>query len=196
MELAELENMMKAYDRKLSENVRLVREVAKNLLANKSEKRLNKEKIRALYNMSGPLIFFLIIKFFDFKFYFTTNFYIGLGIFVLIYSFWYILSVKHYILLRKIDFTEPVLSIKKKITELEKFRLKMNRIRNIFTPVIIVASSLMFIPMTTLFSTNFLMPMILMVAVFVGSIYYTQFTTRERYKALNKGIEELESLEK
>lgn len=194
MELTELETLLKICDKKITENVHLNREVVKNLLTNKIEKLFYKEKMRAIYYVLSPFILGLIIIIADLQFKLTTNFYIGLSLFVPIYSFFYILDVKYYLSLRRIDFTTPVLSTKKRMTELERTKVKMNRMRNISAPVIILGALLIFLP-KVIFTTEFTVMLILIGIVFTASVFYTRHSIRKRYEALNKKIEELESLE-
>lgn len=194
MELTELETLLKICDKKITKNVHLNREVVKNLLTNKIEKLFYKEKMRAIYYVLSPFILGLIIIIADLQFKLTTNFYIGLSLFVPIYSFFYILDVKYYLSLRRIDFTTPVLSTKKRMTELERTKVKMNRMRNISAPVIILGALLIFLP-KVIFTTEFTVMLILIGIVFTASVFYTRHSIRKRYEALNKKIEELESLE-
>ncbi len=195
MELTELENILRRCDEAITENVRLNRNTVKILLTNKAEMRLNKERIRALFYIVSPFVLCLIIMLTDIQFNFTTTFYIGLGLFVPIYSFLYIWDVRYGILLCKINFTDPVLSIKKRFAELEKTKLRMNRIRYMVMPIIIVAILCMVLPKAS-FTTEFIIMLLLIGGVFVGSMYYTKYSIRERFHAINKEIEELESLEK
>lgn len=194
MELAQLELILKKYDEKIAENVRLNRNAVKILLTNKSEMRLNREKMRALFYVLSPFILGLIIIITDMQFNLTANFYIGLSLFVPIYSFLYVLDVRCWLLMCKIKFADPVLSIRKRFAELEKAQLKTNRVRYMLMPVIILAALLMILPKAT-FTPEFIVMLVLIGAVFVGAMYYTRYSIRERFKILNKEIEELESLE-
>jgi hypothetical protein len=100
-------------------------------------------------------------------------------------------------LIRGIDFTMPVLSIKKVIAELEKFKIKTTKIRYLLMPLAMVGFLLMIIHKIT-FSFDFfsILPLLLIVLVFFSSLYVTfKYSIYERYKKLNKEIQEIEQLE-
>jgi len=195
MELTELKNILAVCDKKISESVHINRKALKILLTDSSKKRINKEKARALLYVLSPFILCGIIAISDIQFHYNINFYIGVSLFVTIYSALYLFDVKYYISLCRIDFSEPVLFIKKQIKELERLKIKMNRIRYICMPVAIFSILLILLPEVA-FTSEFIIMLILIGMVFVGSLYYTRHSIQKRYNALNKEIEELESLEK
>jgi len=120
MELNEIQNMWAQYDKKLAENTRLNKEILKRMLLAKPEKRLQWMRIKAGYRMLTPLLLLIPLLWVDFDFQFTINFFIGLGMFMAVCVYTYIGDVKCFLLIRKINSSEAVLSIKKKIAELEK----------------------------------------------------------------------------
>jgi ABC-type multidrug transport system fused ATPase/permease subunit len=92
----------------------------------------------------------------------------------------------------------PVLSLKKEIAQLEKYKIKKTHIRYMLMPFAI-AGFLMMIMHNMNFSLNFLsmLPLFLMVLVFLSSMYITfKYSIYERFKRLNKDIDEIERLEK
>jgi hypothetical protein len=101
-------------------------------------------------------------------------------------------------LLRAIDFSKPVLSIKKVIAELEKYKIKTTRLRYLLMPFGIIGFLLMIIPKIT-FSFNLvsLMPLLLLIIVFILSMYFTfKYSIYEQFSKLNKEIDDIEQLEK
>ncbi|MEG1037925.1 MAG: hypothetical protein RSE22_06160, partial [Mucinivorans sp.] len=97
MELIELESILKIYDKKVAENTRLNREVLKKILTHTTEKHFNKEKLRAAYYVLSPVLLVIIIKLMDIRFNFTTNFYVGVSLFVTFYLLLYVFFVTYYI---------------------------------------------------------------------------------------------------
>ena len=61
MELAELQNMWKQYDNKLSETTRLNKEILKRMLQAKPEKMLNLIRIKAAFNLILPLVLISLV---------------------------------------------------------------------------------------------------------------------------------------
>jgi hypothetical protein len=129
MELDELKNIWVQYDKKITDNTRLNKEILKRMLISKPEKRLNWFKIKAGYNLFIPIILVLLMMFMDVKFNLTIYFYSGLSLFTASFVITYIWNVRYFLLIRKIDFSDAILSIKKGIAELEKYKIKTSRIK-------------------------------------------------------------------
>jgi ABC-type multidrug transport system fused ATPase/permease subunit len=92
----------------------------------------------------------------------------------------------------------PVLTLKKEIAQLEKYKIKKTRIRYMLMPFAIAGFLLMIIHSMN-FSPNFvsIIPLLLIVLVFLSSMYITfKYSIYERFKKLNLEIEEIENLEK
>ena len=90
MELVELQNIWQEYDKKLSENTHLNKEILRLLLLSKPQKRLNWIKIKAGLSIFSPILFVTLLLVLDVQFSLTINFYIGLGLFLPIYAITYI----------------------------------------------------------------------------------------------------------
>ena len=198
MEISELQNIWKEYDKKISENTRLNKEILRLMLLSKPQKRLNWIKIKAGLKILSPILFVVILLFLDVQFSLTINFYIGLGLFLPVYAITYIWDIRYFKLIRAIDFSMPVLSIKKVIAELEKYKIKTTRLRYLLMPFGIIGFLLMIIHKIT-FSFNLvsLMPLLLIIIVFILSMYFTfKYSIYERFRKLNKEISDIEQLEK
>ena len=198
MELSELQNIWQDYDKKISQNTRLNKEILRLMLISKPRRRLNWIKIRAVYSILSPLIFVIALLVLNVQFYISISFYIGLALFLPVYTITYIWDIKYFILVRKIDFSMPVLTLKKDITQLEKYKIKKTRIRYMLMPFAIAGFLLMIIHSMN-FSLNFvsIIPLLLIILVFLSSMYITfKYSIYERFKKLNKDIDEIERLEK
>jgi len=198
MELIELQNIWQEYDKKLSENTRLNKEILRLMLLSKPQKRLNWIKIKAGLNIFSPILFVMILLVLDVQFSLTINFYIGLGIFLPVYAITYIWDIRYFKLIRAIDFSMSVLSIKKVVAELEKYKIKTTRLRYLLMPFAMIGFLLMIIHKIT-FSFNLvsIIPLLLIILVFISSMYFTfKYSIYERFSKLNKEIDDIEQLEK
>jgi hypothetical protein len=198
MELTELQNIWQEYDKKISENTRLNKEILRLILLEKPQRRLNWIKIKAGLWIFSPVLFVSLILILNVQFNISTRFFIGLGLFLPVYIITYIWDIRYFKLIRGIDFAMPVLSIKKVITELEKYKIKTTKIRYLLMPLAMAGFLLMIIHKIT-FSFDFfsILPLVLIVLVFVSSMYFTfKYSIYERFKKLNKDIDEIEQLER
>ena len=168
------------------------------MLLSKPQKRLNWIKIKAGLNIFSPILFVMLLLVLDVQFSLTINFYIGLGLFLPVYAITYIWDIRYFKLIRAIDFSMPVLSIKKVIAELEKYKIKTTRFRYLLMPFAMIGFLLMIIHKIT-FSFNLvsIIPLLLIILVFISSMYFTfKYSIYERFRKLNKEIDDLEQLEK
>ena len=198
MELVELQNIWQEYDKRLSENTRLNREILKLMLISKPKRKLNWIKIKAGLSIFSPILFVTLILVLNVQFSLSTNFYIGLGLFLPVYLITYAWDIRYFNLIRNVDFSMSVLSIKKTIAELEKYKIKTTRIRYLLMPVAMTGFILMIIKKINV-NLNFVsfVPLILIVLVFISSMYFTfKFSIYERFRKLNKDIDEIEHLGK
>jgi cation transport ATPase len=198
MELLQLENIWKEYNKKLAQNTSINKEILKRMLISKPEKRLSWIKIKAGFNTLSPVIFFTLILILDVQFHFQTNFYIGLALFLPVYLITYLWDIKYFKLVRKINFTMPVLSIKKTIAELEKYKIKTTRIKYLLMPVAMIGFFLMIIQKITFrFDVFSILPLLLIIIVFLLSLYFTfKYSIYDLFKKLNSEIDEILMLEK
>jgi hypothetical protein len=198
MELTELQNIWQEYDKKISENTRLNKEILRLILLSRPRKRLDWIKIKAELNIFSPILFLMLVLVLDVQFNSTINFYIGLGIFLPVYAITYIWDIRYFKLIRAIDFSMPVLSIKKVIAELEKYKIKTTRLRYLLMPFAMIGFLLMIIHKITFnFNLVSIIPLLLIIIVFISSLYFTfKYSIYERFRKLNKEIDDLEQLEK
>ena len=197
MELTELQNIWQEYDKKISENTRLNKEILRHILLEKPQRRLNWIKIKAGLWIFSPVLFIFFILILKVQFNISARFYVGLGLFLPVYIINYIWDIRYYKLIRETDFTMPVLSIKKLFAELEKYKIKTTKIRYLLMPVAMVGFLLMIIHKITFrFDFISILPLLLIVLVFFSSMYFTfKYSIYERFRKLNNDIKEIEQLE-
>jgi len=195
MELIELQNIWQQYDKKISENMTLNKEILRRMLQSKPEKRISWIKLKAGFNLILPIVIILVIMIPHIAFRYEINFYIGIllfGSFAFITYYW---AIRYYLLINKVDFNNPITLIKKDIKQVEKYKIKVTKFSYIFAPFGLTGVFLM--ANMPILSKHSLLPISLIIIVFLFSIYITfKFSIFERFAKINKEIEEIEKLEK
>lgn len=195
MELIELQNIWQQYDKKLSENTRLNKEILMKMLKSKPEKRVTWIKIRAAFNLILPIALILGILVPRVEFRNETGFYLGVSLFGLFFLLTYYWAIRYYLLINKIDFANSITEIRKDIKETEKYKIKMTKFGYIFLPLAMIGIFL--IAEIPILSKGSFLPISLIILVFITSIYYTfKYSISARYKKLSMEIDEIEQLEK
>jgi hypothetical protein len=194
MELSELQNLWTKQDETLRENIRLNREILRLLLQRKPEKRIRWIKIHSIYELILPLILLpIVIPQMEFRN--DTSFYIGALLFGSFCTITYIWTVNYFLKVMKIDFSSPIIALKKQIAALEKSKLRTTRLGYVFAPVVMVGIFLLggfHIYKVTFYS---MLPLFLIVIVFSISVYVTfKYSIFERFRKLNREISDLEKL--
>jgi hypothetical protein len=194
MELIELQNIWQQYDKKISENMTLNKEILRRMLQSKPEKRITWIKLKAGFNLILPIVIISVMMVPNVVFRNEISFYTGIllfGSFALITYYW---AIRYYLLINKVDFKNPVTLIKKDIKQVEKYKIKVTKFSYIFAPFGLTGVFLMAnIP---ILSKHSLLPISLIILVFLFSIYITfKFSIFERFAKINKEIEEIEKLE-
>jgi hypothetical protein len=195
MELTELQNIWQQYDKKLSENTRLNKGILKMMLKSKPEKRVTWIKLKAAFNLILPIVLILGILVPRVEFRNETSFYIGFllfGPFALLTYYW---AIRYYLLITKIDFNQSITTIKKNIKEVEKYKIKITKFGYNFVPF--AMTGVFLIANIPILSKHSILPISLIISVFIISAYITiKYSIFERFKTINREIEEIEQLEK
>lgn len=194
MELSELQNLWLNNDQKLKENLRLNREILKQLLQKKPERRISWIKFQSTFRIILPLVFLPIfisqVKFRD-----ESSFYIGVFLFGSFCILTYVWAIMYFLKVMRIDFTNQIVLLKKQITELEKSKLKTTKIGLLLVPLALTGIYLTAgfrIHEITLYS---MLPLFLTVIVFASWVYIIfKYSIFERFRRLNQEINELEKL--
>lgn len=194
MDLLELKAMWQQYDKNLSENTKINKEILKHILISKPEKRIDLEKIKAVVNLILPIVLIFMILIPNIQFRFAIDFYIGISMFGVVSTLIYYWSVRYYILIRRIDFSSPITLIKMNIKRIEKYKIKLKKFGYILMPLGLIGIFLM--SKYPFFSKESVLPISLIILVMIVSVYYTfKYSIFEQFRKLNKDIEELEKLE-
>lgn len=195
MELIELQNMWQQYDKKLSESTHLNKEILRIMLQSKSEKRLNWIKLKAGLNLAMPIALILLILVPRIVFRNEIDFYIGISLFGTVFLITYYWAIRYYWLIGNIDFSSSITLVRKDINILEKYKIRITKFSYILMPFALIGIFL--IAQIPILSSNSFLPISLIVMVMIISIYYTfKYSIFERFKKINKEIDEIEQLEK
>ena len=194
MELIELQSIWQQYDKKISENIDLNKEILRKMLQSKPEKTIASIKLKAGFNLILPIAIILLMMVPNVLFRSEASFYTGLLLFASFALITYYWAIRYYLLIGKIDFNNPITLIKKDIMQVEKYKIKITKFSYIFAPFGLTGVFLMAnIP---ILSKHSLLPISLIILVFLFSIYVTfKFSIFERFAKINREIEEIEKLE-
>lgn len=194
MELLELENIWKECDSKITENNLLNKEILRRILVNKPERKISWMKIRTLCNLFSPLVILIWLSFTKFQFNISMSFYIGLGLFLPVFILTYIWDWKYFTQIHHLDLTDATLNIKQCVARLEKYKLKVTQIRYMLMPIAITGLLFIFCQ-NFIFNIEFIVMILLIILVFFMSAYYRfKYSIKERFRILNKEIDEIEKL--
>ncbi|MDD4032343.1 MAG: hypothetical protein PHS48_03755 [Bacteroidales bacterium] len=194
MELIELQNIWQQYDKKISENMSLNKEILRRMLQSKPEKMITRIKLKAGFTLILPMVMIPFIMVRNVVFRDEISFYMGIvlfGSFALITYYW---AIRYYLLINKVNFNNPVTLLKKDIKHVEKYKIKITKFGYLFAPFGMTGVFLMAnIP---ILSKHSILPITLILLVFLSSIYITfKYSIIERFAKINKEIEEIEKLE-
>ena len=194
MELADLQNMWIQHDKNLSENTHINKEILKNILIIKTEKKINWIRVKAIFNLILPIVLLTTILIPKVGFRTDSDFIIGMILFGTVFIISYIWAIQYFHKISHIDFKNAITSTKKDIKELEKYKLKITKFGYILIPFALIGIFLM--AKIPIFSKDSLIPLFLIIIVMIVSIYVTfKFSIIEYYRKINDEIDEIEKLE-
>jgi hypothetical protein len=139
MELNELQNIWMQYDRKISENTRLNKEILKRMLISKSERKFSKVILTACIEVIVTIILVVYFLAKHLSFQPQIEFFIGLIVFVAAIGIPVIGHIRYILILYRMNFSESVLSLRKKINESEKIKEKNIRYGRLMVPFILLS---------------------------------------------------------
>jgi len=194
MEITDLQNMWVQHDKKLSENTQINKDILKNILILKTERKFNWIRVKAIFNLILPIVLLTTILIPQLSFRSDIDFLTGGLLFGIVFIVGYFWSVQYFFKVSRIDFKNTITSTKKDIIELEKYKFKITKLSYILIPFALIGMFMMAeIP---LFSKNTLLPIFLIILVMVVSIYITfKFSIIEFFKGIKREIIEIEKLE-
>lgn len=194
MELAELQNLWDQFDNRIAENTRINRGILKKIILSKTENRITWIRLKAIFNLIIPIPMLIYIVY-DTDYRAEPEFLIGLILSSICFIITYGWAIKYYVLVSKIDFLNPVITIKKNLNKFKQFRLRIKRIRTIIAPSFFIG---IFLFAGIPFFAKEMIPvylLILLVAAISAYLNY-KYGIFEQLKRINLEIEEMAQLEK
>ena len=198
MEIDEIRNCWKEEDKRISTHVKINR----NASFEKLRSSFDKIRIRRLIHLvlmcaTVPLIFVLIV-FPQMKNDGSAGFYAALASFSGLIAFLFLYHIYYYICLLKIDFAVSIVKAQKEILRLELFDKRLNGLRFIFVPAVMVCVFKIFgIPMGRIFGKEMegntvVMLVVIGVVMVVSAIVKLKILIPREYKEVKTFLEELE----
>ena len=195
MELADIQNTWREHDKMLMENIRINKEIFKNILTERAEKKIRWMKAKTIFSLILPPIFLIIFFISKLEYRPDTNFIVGAILFGTVFITSYIWTVQYFIKLSEIDFKNAITTTTKNLTELKKYKFRNTKLGYMLIPFAMIGIFMVFeIP---IFSKNSILPIFLIFATMIVSIYVNfKFSINESFKRINQEIIEIEKLEK
>ena len=194
-----MENIWKEFDKKITENTRINKEILRRMLLSKPRRRFNWIIFHAMFRIAAPYIIFILYLVSDIRFQVSVSFYIGLTTFLSLVIIAHVWDIKYFILIRKVDFAMPVLSVKKIIAEIEKLKIYITKVTMLLSPMALGAFLLMIVRdgLIISFDVASILPLLMIVVGYFLSIYFVfKSPIFSQIKKLNREIDEILALEK
>ena len=148
----------------------------------------------AVYGIVMPIPIMCIALIPNTKFRNEWDFYTGFVLIVLIMIITLYMSMQRYQLIKKINFSNPMIQIKKNIVLFEEFSTKMKKVDFVIMIIGMVGVCLMCkLPVLT---KEFAILTIIIFTMFFSATYYHSKRLKSRLNMLNAELDEIEQLEK
>lgn len=194
MELDAIKNSWKQENLQIAANVQLNKSALMEKINKETGWMKKKNLLVLLFRIPFPVII-LILLFTNIQIRNIFNFYVGLGLFLGFASFTLWGLIGYYLKLRKLDLTESYLENKKKVSELELFKLKMTK-RNYCSSPVGIAGIFLMINMPLFTTTEGAIMLLLIMTIMAISIFVNlRYILPAQFKRLNKEMEEIRKLE-
>ena len=194
MEMTDFQNMWTQHSKDISENTRINKQILKNILISKTERKINWIKAKAIFNLILPIILLLTILIPRISLRADSGFIIGSILFGVVFIITYFWAVKYFLKVSRIDFKNSITSTKKNIIQLEKYKFKITKLGYMLIPFALIGMFMML--EFPFFTKSSFVPISLIIIVMIISIYITfKFSIIERFRTINREIIEIEKLE-
>jgi hypothetical protein len=194
MELDDLRATWIQHEKKMVENTRVNKELLRKLLIIHAGKCIDWLKFRSLASLILTLtgIVFIVIP----RIQFTLRYDVVIGILLFGSTFLvtYIWAVRFYLLIEKLNFNDPVLSVKKRLKLAEKYKLKITRYGFILAPFMIAG---IFLSAGIPFLSVKMIPFyVVVILVFLVSTYISgKHGSVAQIRNIDRDLEEIVKLE-
>lgn len=191
MEIEELRHYWKKEDKRITESVK----VNKNVSHEKLRSSFNRIKVKRLIFLVLPCIYipliFALIIFPHLKNDGSVWFYLSVIFFSMFIIISYAINIYYYIRLLKVDCTESVLQIQKEILRLEIFGKKWHITSYFIVPFVLLATLRMFGRLITLDQTTIIFILLTAVFVIIGYIVKVKVMLPKEYHKVKSYLDEI-----
>lgn len=202
MDINNLQQIWSDYDEQLSKKTHLNKEVLKQKLMTKPQKKLNELTERAGIEIVGYalLVVLFFVKFVDFRG--TLFFVLCLVVFLAILVYSFTERILYFQKMYRMNLSDSMLTMKKKINEAHVFKKKITIRAYILLPVELCAAWFMLSPKMMQFLGNFPQRPIEYFNIILGIVLIISFrlldkrTMSDSFKNLKKELDEIEELER
>jgi hypothetical protein len=144
MELADIQNTWKEHDKMLMENIRINKEIFKNILIERAENKIKWMKVKTIFSLIVPPIFLLIFFILNLNYRTDANFIIGGILFLTVFLTSYLWTVQYFFKLSQIDFKNSITTTTKKLAELRKYKFRNIKLGYLFIPFALIGTFMVF----------------------------------------------------
>lgn len=194
MELDNIKNSWKQENQQIAANVQLNKDALLKKIISETNRMKRKNLLVLLFRIPFPIVIFsIILSHLQIRNIF--NFYTGMALFTAFACFTIWGLVNYYMKLRKLDPTDSYLTNKKKVNELELYKLKVTKRNYCSSPVGIVGIFLIInAPLFT--TTEGCIMILLILAVMAISIFVNlRYILPSQFKRLKGEMEKIDRLE-
>ena len=138
MDFNEIKSAWVQHEHMLLENTRVNRELLRKLLVTRAAKRIDWLKIKTFAGLIVPFVILVLIVIPRLEFTLEIERVIGYVLFVPLYILSYVWAIRLYLLIERLNFKEPVLSVRKQLRLVERFKLKIKRYNLMLAPLLII----------------------------------------------------------
>jgi hypothetical protein len=194
MELEDLKNIWSQHEKMLVENTTLNKELLKKVLIKNAEKRIDWMKIKALSSLILIFIGIIFIVIPRIRFVPELDAILGLILFGSITVITYVWSVQAYLKIEKLNINESILSFRKQLKLVEKYKLRITRYGFILAPFMIVG---IFLSVGITFLSAKMIPfyVLMVISFLIGSYVRSKHGLIAQIRKINNDIEEISNLE-
>ena len=138
MENDDLKNIWSAFNKNIDSVEKTNKRILSKMISRKSEIRLQIMKFQSLLGfISAPLILYFVIVPMIIRFDKTNSLIIGAFLTILVFIYGFVQAIKNYKLIVAIKPAfEPVIKTQERLITLKKFRIKLQKHRNIIFPIL------------------------------------------------------------
>jgi len=197
MEFTELQALWQQQNAQIAENTRINKEILKRMIRKNPEKRLKWMKFWAVYGMviPIPIMYIVLIHNPDIKFRNEWDFYLGIILLIVMLAHSLYQTTKYFLLIRNVDFTNQVAKTKKQLVQLEKFRLKWMKGREIYLSFLIGLAGICLVAQLPVLTIKFALFTIFIIifSIIANNIHAKRF--KNQMNSFNAELNEIEQLE-